>query len=178
MTIDILFAITMLLAIFKGWTKGLIVGIFSLLALILGAAAALKLSGSFALYMESESGHSSPLWPVVAFVLIFLVVALIVRLIARLIEKALQLVMMGWLNRIAGILLYGFTYAVLFSIALWFANQLYLIEPTMKASSRTYSWIAPLGPEVIAVSGQMIPWLRDIFHQLEQFFQSISPLPA
>jgi len=177
MVIDMLLAVTLLLAIFKGWSKGLIVGVFSLLGLILGAAAALKLSGTFALYMNREVGHPSPLWPVVAFVLIFLVVALLVRFIATMLEKVLQLAMLGWLNRIGGILLYGFTYAILFSILVWFADQLYLIPPTLKAGSKTYPWIAPLGPRIISYSGEMIPWFKDNFHQLETFFQQISPLP-
>lgn len=177
MVIDMLLAVTLLLAIFKGWSKGLIVGVFSLLGLILGAAAALKLSGTFALYMNQEVGHPSPLWPVVAFVLIFLVVALLVRFIATMLEKVLQLAMLGWLNRIGGILLYGFTYAILFSILVWFADQLYLIPPTLKAGSKTYPWIAPLGPRIISYSGEMIPWFKDNFHQLETFFQQISPLP-
>lgn len=176
MVIDILLGIILLLAIFKGWTKGLIVGLFSLLALILGAAAALKLSGTFALYMQGEVGHPSPLWPVVAFVLIFLVVALLVRLIARALEKMLQLAMLGWFNRLCGVVLYAATYIVLFSIAIWLANQLYLISPSMKTDSRTYSWIAPIGPKAISWIGNLIPWFADIFHQLELFFQNISPL--
>jgi membrane protein required for colicin V production len=178
MTIDILFAIIVLLAIFKGWTRGLVAAVFSLLALILGAAAALKLSGSFALYVQQETGHPSPLWPVVAFLIIFFLVALAVSLLARLLEKTLQLAMLGWANRIAGILLYAFTYAILLSIALWFANQLYLITPTMKTTSRTWPWLAPLAPWVIEAGGRVIPGLTGIFHQLEQFFQAISPLPA
>lgn len=178
MVIDILFAVTLLLAIFKGWSKGLIVGIFSLLALILGAAAALKLSGSFALYMQSEIGHPSPFWPIVAFVLIFFAVALLVRLIARMLEKTLQLVMLGWFNRLCGVILYAAAYTVLFSIGLWLANQLYLIYPTLKTTSRTYTWLAPIGPSAIAFAGSLIPWFKDIFHQLELFFQTIASMPA
>lgn len=178
MVIDILFGIVLLLAIFKGWTKGLIVGIFSLLALILGAAAALKLSASFALYMQTAIGHPSPLWPVVAFVLIFLVVAVLARLIARLLEKTLQMAMLGWFNRICGVLLYTITYTILFSIGIWLANQLYLISPSLKMDSHTYEWVAPVGPKAIALAGDMIPWFKDAFHQLESFFQTISPLPG
>ena len=176
MIIDILFAIILLLAIFKGWSKGLLVGVFSLLALILGTAAALKLSGSFALYMENQIGHPSPLWPVVAFVLIFLVVAILVRLLARILEKALKLAMLGWFNRFCGVLLYVITYIIIFSIGIWLANQLYLISPTIKTTSRLYDWIAPLGPRVISYTGDMIPWFKDIFNQLETFFQTLSPI--
>lgn len=176
MIIDILFAITMLFAIFKGWTKGLIVGIFSLLALVAGAAAALKLSASFSLYIKKETHHPSELWPVVAFILIFFVVALLVHLIARVLEKMAQFAMLGWVNRLSGILLYGVTYSILFSILLWFGNQLYFITPTLKSQSKVYPWISAWGPYVIDHTGTFIPWFKDAFHQLEQFFQNISPL--
>lgn len=176
MIIDILFAITLLFAIFKGWRKGLIVGIFSLLALIAGAAAALKLSASFSLYIQKETHHPSVLWPVVAFIIIFFVVALLVHLIARALEKVAQLAMLGWINRLLGILLYGIAYTIIFSIALWFANQLYLMTPTLKSQSKVYSWVSAWGPYVINHSGAIIPWFKDAFHQLENFFQNISPL--
>ena len=42
MILDIIFVIVLLLAIYKGLRKGLIVGLFSLVAVIIGLAAALK----------------------------------------------------------------------------------------------------------------------------------------
>ena len=42
MPIDIAFLIVMIIAIFKGFSKGIVLGIFSLLAFIIGLAAALK----------------------------------------------------------------------------------------------------------------------------------------
>ena len=46
--IDIIFAILIVIAIFKGYRKGFIIAIFSVLAFILGLAAALKLSATIA----------------------------------------------------------------------------------------------------------------------------------
>lgn len=176
MVLDILFGVAMLLAIFKGWSKGFIVGLCSFIGLILGAAAALKLSAGFSLYLQKQLNQPSPLWPVVAFVLIFLVVVLIVRLIAGLLEKALKLAMLGWFNRLAGILFYGLAYAVLFSIGLWLVDQLALISPEMKTASRVYPLIAPLSLQVIASLGDFIPWFKDIFHQMGEFFGNLAPL--
>ena len=176
MVLDILFVVTVLLAIFKGWSKGLISGVFSLAALILGAAAALKLSAQFAHYLQTETRHPSALWPVVAFVLIFLLVALLVRLLAALIERLFQLVLLGWFNRLLGILFYAMAYAVIFSIGLWFADQLHLLSPELKEASRSYGLIAPLGPKVMAGLSEWIPWFKDLFQQLEDFFAKLSPL--
>lgn len=176
MILDILFAVAMLLAIIKGWSKGFITGIFSFVALIVGAAAALKLSADLAIYLQKHLDQPSPLWPFVSFVIIFFIVALLVRLMAGLIEKTLQLAMLGWFNRLAGIGLYILTYAILFSILLWLADRMMLLPETIKTDSRVYSWIAPLGPGVIDFTGRLIPWFKDIFHQLEEFFDHLSPL--
>lgn len=175
MVIDILFALFMLIAVFKGWSRGLVVSLCSLLALILGAAAALKLSTSFALYLQQELDNPSPLWPVVSFVLIFLVVAVLVRLVAGLLDRTLKLAMLGWVNRLAGVVFYLLTYIVLFSIGLWLANQLYLVTPSSKLQSHTYAWVEPIGPMVIGWVGTLIPWFKDIFGQLEHFFGALAP---
>jgi membrane protein required for colicin V production len=44
MILDLVFAVLIILAIIKGYQRGLIVGIFSLIAIIIGLAAAIKLS--------------------------------------------------------------------------------------------------------------------------------------
>ena len=44
MVIDLIFAILIVFAIIRGYQRGLIVGLFSLVAVIIGLAAALKLS--------------------------------------------------------------------------------------------------------------------------------------
>ena len=44
MVIDIIFVILLLLAVIKGYQRGLIVAVFSLIAFIIGLAAAMKLS--------------------------------------------------------------------------------------------------------------------------------------
>ena len=57
MIIDIVFVIIMILAIFKGLSKGLMLGIFSLLAFIIGLAAALKLSVVVAAYLKADKNQ-------------------------------------------------------------------------------------------------------------------------
>ncbi len=176
MLLDILFLVTLALAVIRGWSRGIIAGVFSLIALVLGAAAALKLSGTFSLYIQDKTGYSSSAWPIVAFVVIFLIVVLVVRLIAKILEKAFSAVMLGGLNRLLGILFYIVAYLILFSLGLWLADQLHLISEEVKATSKTYQWIAPLGPGVISRLSEWIPWFKDVFRQLEDFFAKLSPL--
>src|SRR5699024_8795077 len=176
MVIDILLMITFLLAIYKGWSKGVILGVFSLAALVLGLAAALKLSAETGLYFQEKTGHPSSLWPAVAFVLIFIAVAFVVRILAKIIQKAFKLIMLGWLNRFCGILFYILAYTIIFSVLLWFIDQLGLLPYEAKANSVTYNRIAFLGPRAVHDIAGWMPWFKDIFQQLQNFFGEISPI--
>lgn len=176
MLIDILLGIIALYAIYKGWTRGVILGVFSFLALILGLAAALKLSTEVGLYLEEQSGQPGKFWPAIAFVLLFFGVALLVRLLAAVLKKLMKLVLLGWLNRLAGILFYLLAYAIVFSVILWLADQMQLLPVDMKMNSLAYERIQFLGPRAVENITGWMPWFRDIFEQIEQFFGRLSPL--
>jgi membrane protein required for colicin V production len=104
--IDIFFCIIVLLAIIKGWKKGLILALFSMVCGLIGLAAAVKLSAVIATHMKSDLHMSSRWLPVIAFILVFVMVILIIRWAARLLEKLIQLVLLGWLNKLGGILFF------------------------------------------------------------------------
>ena len=114
MLIDLIFAALMMMAIFKGYQKGLIIAVFSIIAFILGLAAALKLSAIVADHLKDSISVSAKWLPFIAFALVFFTVVILVRLGAKLIEKAFQVVLLGWLNRIGGILLYATLYIIIF----------------------------------------------------------------
>lgn len=100
MLIDLLFVILLVLAVIKGFQRGLIVGIFSFVAILVGLAAAIKLSAVVAGYI-GESVRISDQWlPVISFAVVFIAVVLLVRLGANLLEKTVEIGMLGWLNRL------------------------------------------------------------------------------
>jgi membrane protein required for colicin V production len=168
MTIDVLFLLFMVMAIFRGFRQGFIIAIFSTLSLIIGLAAAIRLSAAVASW---ATHHLSSRWPpVIAFLLVFVAVVIVVRLGARLAEKAVDLALMGWLNKLAGIILYAAIYTVILSVLLFYAVQVHLIARTTLASSVTYPFIRPWGPVVIDEFGKFVPWFEGMFARLEDFF--------
>ncbi|MBC7937488.1 MAG: CvpA family protein [Rhizobacter sp.] len=174
MLIDIIFLIMMLVAVFKGYSKGFIVALFSVIGFIVGLAAALKLS-AFAAEKLSGTFNASGKWlPVLSFLLVFIAVVLLVRLGARLLQSSVELVMLGWVNRIAGILLFALLYAILFSVFLFYAVQLHVFAAETITASNVYPYIQPLGPKVIDSLGTVVPWFKDMFAQLEHFFEGIA----
>ena len=174
MIIDIIVIILLIFAIFKGLRNGLVVAVFSFLAFVIGLAAALKLSTVVAEYLGTNTNISQRWLPVLAFAIVFLIVVFLVRLGAKAIEGMLRLVMLGWLNKIGGLIFYALLYLFIFSIILFYAVQLNIFKPETLETSTTYSYIQPIGPKVISALGVILPFFKDMFAELELFFGGLS----
>jgi membrane protein required for colicin V production len=174
MILDLVFAVIIMLAIIKGYRRGLIVGIFSLIAIIIGLAAAIKLSAIVAEYIGKTVKISNQWLPFISFAIVFFIVVLLVRLGANAIQKAAETIMLGWANKIGGIILYIAIYTTIFSVILFYAEQIKIIQPATKEKSVTYSYIQPWGPKAINGVGSAVPVFRNMFTDLENFFGGIS----
>lgn len=174
MVIDIFVAVLIAIAIIRGFQKGLVLAVFSILAFIIGLAAALKLSAVVADQLKDSVTISAKWLPFISFVGVFLVTVLLVRWGGKLIERSFKLILLGWVNRIGGVLLYTALYITVFSIFLFYAEKMNLLQPSVIHSSLTYPYIRPWGPKLIDGFGSVVPLFRDMFTQLENFFDNLS----
>ncbi len=174
MVLDIIVAVALIFAIIKGYQQGLIVALFSVLAFIIGIAAAMKLSTAVAGYIGKAVKISDQWLPVISFIVIFLIVVLIIRMCAKLIQKTVQFAMLGWVNRLGGILLFLVLYILIFSVIIFYAEQISLLKPETIKASVTYSYVQPWGPEVIDGFGKIIPFFKGMFQELQEFFGNVS----
>ncbi|SFE25008.1 membrane protein required for colicin V production [Chitinophaga sp. CF118] len=172
MGIDIVFAIILVFAIYKGYSRGLIVAVFSFVAVTLGMAAALKLTTVAVLYAQQHWQIHTRWLPVICFIGLFVGVVLLVRLGATLVQTLVELAMMGWLNKLGGIILYSAIFIIAYSVLLWIANQLYWLSPETKMQSVVYPYIEHLGPAVMNGLGKIIPIFKDMFAGLQSFFDN------
>lgn len=174
MLLDIIFVVLILLAAWKGYSQGLVIGLFSLVSIIVGLAAAIKLSAVVAGWIGKAVKISEEWLPVISFIVVFIIVVLLIRLGARAIQSTIEVAMLGWVNRLGGIILYVAIYTIVFSILLFYAEQMQIIKPATIESSVTYSYIQPIGPKVINALGSLIPWFKDMFEELKSFFGSVA----
>ncbi len=172
--IDIIFAILTVIAIFKGYRKGLIIAVFSIVAFIVGLAAALKLSATVAAYLQNSVSISGKWLPFLSFAIVFGLVAVLVSLGGKLIEKTFEMALLGWANRIGGILLFVILYTIIFSILLFYAEKIHLFEEATIQSSKVYPFVKPWGPKVMNAFGTILPIFKDMFTQLSNYFESLS----
>ena len=82
--------------------------------------------------------------------------------------------MLGTVNKLAGGLLYGFLGAVLYSSILWIGARMNMISPELIATSKTYSWLSLLAPWFFDMSGHVLPFAKDVFSNLQRFFDTVN----
>src|SRR6187200_2583458 len=170
MTIDLIYLLILVVAAFKGFRQGMVLAAFSFVAFFIGLAAAIKLSAVVAGWLEESFDKPSAWWPVIAFILVLAIVSGIIRAAAAVISKTLDLAMLGWLNKLGGFLLYAILYTLIYSVVLFYYDQLIHISEVTKEQSRVYSYIEPWGDWTMNALGNIIPQFKDVFHDIERFF--------
>jgi membrane protein required for colicin V production len=174
MIIDLVFAVLLILAVLRGLQRGLIVGLFSLVAVIIGLAAAMKLSTVAGDYINRVVKISEEWLPLISFALVFLVVVLLIRLGANAIERTIEVALLGWVNKLGGVILYVAIYTTVFSVLLFYGEQMQLLRPDTFQQSLTYSFVQPWGPKAINGFATLVPVFKDMFTELENFFSRVA----
>ena len=164
----------LVIAVWKGFSRGLIVAVFSFLAIIIGLAAAIKFSVFVAGWLDTITNIGAQWLPFISFLAVMIGVIILVRLAANLLQASVDLVLLGWLNKLGGIVLYALLYTMVYSIILFYATQMGLIKTETIHASVTYHIIEPWGPKIVGLIGSIIPVFKDMFQDLENFFSSLA----
>ncbi|MDG0967095.1 MAG: CvpA family protein [Flavobacteriaceae bacterium] len=131
--LDLIFGGLILFGAFKGFRKGVIVELASLLALVLGIYGAIQFSGFVAdqlvVYIDWDKRYVD----LAAFGLTSIAIILGVSLLGKILTSLAKLVMLNGINRMLGLLFGGMKLAVFSGVILIFlmkANALFGFIPT------------------------------------------------
>jgi membrane protein required for colicin V production len=174
MVLDIITLLVLVWAIFKGLRKGLLMAVFSLLAFLIGLAAALKLSAVTAVWLDDTVNVSARWLPVISFLLVFIIVVIIVNWAGGLLEKTVEWAYLGWLNKAGGIIFYCLLNLLVWSIVLFYLGKMGILSDESMEQSNTYPIIAPWGPKAMNWLAQLVPFFKDVFEDLGKFFDRLS----
>lgn len=117
--VDVFIAIPLLWAAYKGFRKGLVVEIFSLLALILGIFCAVYFPSYAGELIQTNFQVQDHLIPILAFVVTFIVVVVLVNLTGKLIEKMVDVLALSFFNKLGGLAFGVLKAALVLSILLF-----------------------------------------------------------
>ncbi len=141
-TIDIIILACFLPAVVIGLKDGFVRQLVALSALILGLYLSVRFSAPVGQWI-TERWHLEPFWiKVISFSAIFIAVALVLGLLGKLLEKVLKITMLGWLNRILGLVFAIITTALVVGTIIYVVNSangmLEFIPEEKIAESRLY----------------------------------------
>lgn len=101
--IDIIFLVPIAWGAYKGFKKGLIIEVFSLLALILGIFCAIYFP-EFAQQLIETNFQMEAQWvPILAFVSTFIAVVILVNIVGGLLTKVVDVLALGFFNKLGGL---------------------------------------------------------------------------
>ena len=157
---DVLIFGFLALFIINGFRKGFIISLASLAALILGIYLAVHFS-NFVQDILQKNLHPSQTWlPILSFIITFVVVVILVLIVAKIAEKIMDVVGMGFINKLAGALL-GLVKGVIFaSIILYIIfsidkNKKWITADDRKGSF-SMSTVEKVFPRIISTLGANI----------------------
>lgn len=159
------------MAAFKGFSRGFIVELASLVALIGGIWAAVHFSDRFANAVGIEEDNTA-----LAFLLTFLAVLVGVHLLARFLTTLIDIAQLGLPNKLAGIFFGMLRSAFGLSIALNLVvgySQGTMPEERVREGSQLYAPIRAFAPLIVPVLGET-KWLRNAVDLVKQEVEELS----
>ena len=141
-TIDIILLVVLAAGLILGFTKGFLRQLASILGLIVGLFVAKALYATVAVKILPLVDGAMTAAHIISFIAIWLIVPLLFVFAASLVTKALEIIHLGWLNRIMGAILGAAKYLLLASLIIGFIESFdsdnSLISQTKKEDSVLY----------------------------------------
>ena len=154
-TLDIILAVPLLYGLYKGFTRGLIIEIASLVGLVLGIYGGVHFSHKTAAILGNHVDLTGNAMQLAAFIVTFLLILGGVYFIAKMLEKVVNLVAMKLLNKVGGAAFGVVKMALILSVLLIVIEALdqrwAFIPKNQKNTSYLYAPTASIAPLIVPV---------------------------
>lgn len=158
--IDIVLIVCFLPCLYFGLRHGLVKQVISLCTIYFGISLSLRFSVPVMEWLSEHMTISPTVAKIASFVVIFVVIATLLALFGRLVEKVLQITLLGWLNRLLGVVMACLIFTVALSAVVFLvdeANNAFSFIPQEHISeSRLY-------PALLKISKVIFPYFKQIF---------------
>jgi membrane protein required for colicin V production len=151
--IDLLILIPIVWGCIRGFMKGLVIELATLAGLILGIIASFYFASDLGELLRQYFSFGASAARIIASILIFTGVMLIAWLIGKAIEKTVELIALGWLNKllgaVVGIVKGAVVAALLLYVVVYFDTGENIISRTEKEKSMFYQAASRIIPALV-----------------------------
>ena len=163
MWLDILTGTIFIIAILQGYRNGLIKAVISFFSLMIGLILAFQCAGWVADFSKEHTQMASHWLPFISFLIILVLVLIILKFISGVLQQTAEWLLLGWLNKVLGIVLYGFIYFTMLSAVIYFLQVLGVIQVAEMKDSNTYSYLQKWWPYCMEKAAIWIPSIKSTF---------------
>lgn len=160
MWLDILTGTLLIVAILQGLRNGLIKAILSFFSFFIGLIVAYQLAGWVASVLKQYTKIESHWLPFISFIIVLLVVLFLIRWVSGLLQQTAEVLMLGWLNKLLGIVLYGFIYFTIWSALVYFLQILGVLEAEKMKDAYSYSYLQKWWPYCMEKMSHWLPFIK------------------
>lgn len=158
-TVDIIILVALVPFLIQGIKKGFVSQLTALVSLILGIWLAIKFSPLVVGYIQPYLELTDAVLKVIAFVLVLVVVVLLLNLVGKLLEKFLKMVMLGWLDKLLGLVLALLKGAILVGLLIVLFNTLNTNFDLVPEDVLNESVLYPIFKDAVYT---VIPYFKDM----------------
>jgi membrane protein required for colicin V production len=169
--LDLLAGTVLIIAILQGYRNGLIKALISFFSLLIGVVLAFQFAGFVSGLLKEYTKITSYWLPFISFLLVLLVVMIALRWITRLLQQTADWLMLGWLNKLLGMVLYTLIYGTMLSSFIYFMNLLGVVEQSKMDGSISYSYLAKWWPYFMAKLSEFLPFIKQTLGHLTSQLQ-------
>lgn len=157
--LDIILLICFIPAVIQGLRKGFIAQAISIISIILGVWASARFANIVSAWIGQYITASEQVLKVVAFTLILILVFLILAAIGKALEGVFRLVMLGWLNKLLGVVFALIKTGLVVGLAIMAFDSLnatfnFVKEPVLAESV--------LYPPLRKIAYEVFPYIKDM----------------
>lgn len=156
-TIDIILAIPLAYAVYRGFRRGLILELAMLVGLILGIYLGIHFSKAAAVFLKETFALNGAYLPILSFGVVFLLVLLMVYFIGKLMEKTADILMLGLINKLFGAFFAVIKMAMILSFILYFLNS---FTPSGQLFSKTTTEKSWLYKPIVSFAPILLPKIK------------------
>ncbi len=153
--IDAVIAIPLIWFAYKGFSKGLIIELATLIALLLGIYIAGHFSEYTADFLRDKMDFHSKYMGVISFSITFLGVVLLVMLFGKSLEKVVDILLLSFVNKITGAVFGFIKAAFVISVIIYilgtFELENKLIKKDLQDKSLLYQPIRSIAPQIFPI---------------------------
>ena len=166
MWIDILSGTILIIAILQGYRHGLIKAIISFFSLFIGLVVAFQFAGYISNLLKEHTKIGSQWLPFIAFLVVLIGVMILLKMITGILQQSAEWLMLGWLNKLLGMILYTLIYGTILSAVLYFMILLGVVEKASIKDSFSFSYLESWWPYFMKKLSLWIPSIKSSLSSL------------